>query len=338
MKKLISLMLAVLMVALCACGFAEGTDVSAKTAFVQIKEGVTAQVFKKPGDEKAVDTIPGGQICGLLDEETSETGAAWFQVFYLNSKKNGTTGYINAEDAEQLTEEQLKALMNDPEKLNEILDLVEALDAYLGKKSGNAGNGNATAENELTTLYKMAMDALQKLFSAGASPALDDLKKQGKELADKAKEAGKDLIDNAKKAGKDLKDGVTDALSSLDGKETGEAIDSLMDSINDAIEKRAGKSDQKIEDALDKVSDALKDLDTKLGTNTGNTIDKFANDKFDNIVNKTKDWLNNTDFSKVKNAMNNLAEKFKGDGFVSGTGKNGIGSFLDDLKNIFSTK
>ena len=38
MKKLISLMLAVLMIALCACGFAEGTDVSAKTAFVQIKE------------------------------------------------------------------------------------------------------------------------------------------------------------------------------------------------------------------------------------------------------------------------------------------------------------
>ncbi len=327
MKKLISLMLAVLMVALCACGIAEGTDVSAKTAFVQIKEGVTAQVFKKPGDEKAVDTIPGGQICGLLDEETSETGAAWFQVFYLNSKKNGTTGYINAEDAEQLTEEQLKALMNDPEKLNEILDLVEALDAYLGKKSGNAGNGNATAENQLTTLYKMAMDALQKLFSAGASPALDNLKKQGKELADKAKEAGKNL-----------KDGVTDALSDMKGKETGEAIDSLMDSINDAIEKRAGKSDQKIEDALDKVSDALKDLDTKLGTNTGNTIDKFANNKFDNIVNKTKDWLNNTDFSKVKNAMNNLAEKFKGDGFASGTGKNGIGSFLDDLKNIFSTK
>ena len=317
MKKLISLMLAVLMVALCACGIAEGTDVSAKTAFVQIKEVVTAQVFKKPGDEKAVDTIPGGQICGLLDEETSETGAAWFQVFYLNSKKNGTTGYINAEDAEQLTEEQLKALMNDPEKLNEILDLVEALDAYLGKKSGNAGNGNATAENQLTTLYKMAMDALQKLFSAGASPALDNLKKQGKELADKAKEAGKNL-----------KDGVTDALSDMKGKETGEAIDSLMDSINDAIEKRAGKSDQKIEDALDKVSDALKDLDTKLGTNTGNTIDKFANNKFDNIVNKTKDWLNNTDFSKVKNAMNNLAEKFKGDGFASGTGKNGIGSFL----------
>ena len=127
MKKLISLMLAVLMITLCACGFAEETDVSAKTAFVQIKEGVTAQVFKKPGDKKAVDTLSGGQICGLLGEETTETGVAWFQVFYLNSKKAGTPGYINAEDAEQLTEEQLKALMNDPEKLNEILDLVEAL-------------------------------------------------------------------------------------------------------------------------------------------------------------------------------------------------------------------
>lgn len=327
MKKLISLMLAVLMVALCACGIAEGTDVSAKTAFVQIKEGVTAQVFKKPGDEKAVDTIPGGQICGLLDEETSETGAAWFQVFYLNSKKNGTTGYINAEDAEQLTEEQLKALMNDPEKLNEILDLVEALDAYLGKKSGNAGNGGTDLVTELKSLYQKAAKELDKLLNTNVTPDLDKLEKQGKELADKAK-----------KAAEDLKDDVTDALADLKGKDTNEQIDSLMDSINDAIEERTGKSDQKIEDALDKVSDALKDLDTKLGTNTGNTIDKFANNKFDNIVNKTKDWLNSTDFSKVKNAMNNLAEKFKGDGFASGTGKNGIGSFLDDLKNIFSTK
>ena len=343
MKKLISLMLALLMVALCACGIAEGTEeAAAKTAFVRIKEGVTAQVFKKPGDKKAVDTLAEGTVCGLLNEETTEAGAAWFQVFYLNSRKEGTPGYINAEDAEQLTEEQLKALMDDPAMLNEVLDLIDALDAYLNKKTGTTGNGGTDLDliAELKSLYKQAADGLQKLLNASGTPDLDKLAKEGKELADKAKDAAEDLIDEAKKAGKklpeeanNLKDGVTDALSSMEGKNTDEAIDSLMDSISKSIEERTGKQDQKIEDALDKVSEALKKLDKDLGTGTADAIGGSAD-----AMKKTGDWLNGDDFKKVDNAMKHLADKFNIDGFASGVGKKGIGSFLNELKDIFSKK
>ncbi len=322
MKKLISLMLAVLMITLCACGFAEETDVSAKTAFVQIKEGVTAQVFKKPGDKKAVDTLSGGQICELLGEETTETGVAWFQVFYLNSKKAGTPGYINAEDAEQLTEEQLKALMNDPEKLNEILDLVEALDVYLGKKSGNGETGGTDLVTELKSLYKQAANELEKLLNTSVTPDLDKLEKQGKELADKAKAAAEDL-----------KDDVIDTLAAMDGKETGEQIDILMDSISDAIEKRAGVTDEKINEALDKVSSVLKELDTHLGEGTGNAIDSVAS-----TVKDTKSWLDGKDFGEVNSAMKELAEKFKNNGFVSGAGSGGFGAILEKLQKIFPKK
>ena len=310
MKKLISLILAVLMIGLYACGIAEETEGSEETSFLRIREGVTAQVFKEPGGEEAVDTLEGGRICGLLDEGVSAAGAAWFQVFYLNSKKEGAVGYINAEDAEKLTADQLKALMEDPAMLNEILDLIDALDAFLGTANGDTENGSGTSLNKMQSLYKQAMDKLKKVFSTDVSSELGSLEEKGKELADKAKEAGKDLLDKAKEAGGNLKDSISDAIGGKDG-ESGKKIDEIMD----------------------KVSHGLSLLDNIAGNGAGNTIDGLSN-----IVNNTKDWLNGPDFSKVNDAMNNLAETFKTDGFSKGTGTEGIGSFIDELKSIFSSK
>lgn len=48
--------------------------------------------------------------------------------------------------------------------------------------------------------------------------------------------------------------------------------------------------------------------------------------------------MNDTQFSKVNEAMKQLSDKFIGDGFASGVGKNGIGTFLDTLKGIFPKK
>ena len=324
MKKLISMILAVLMAGLCACGTAE--DAGQDIPFLRIREGVTAQVFEKPGDGQAADTIPGGRICGLLGEETAEAGDAWFRVFYLNSQKAGATGYISAEDAEKLTEAQLKALMEDPAVLNEILDLIDAMNAYLSKDNGDTGNdeenGNEKPENGLETLYEKAMAELKKLFGTDLSAELDSLAEEGKELANKAKEAGEEL-----------KEDVTEALSSVDAESIGETIDSLKDSITETVEGWIGESDGKIDEAIQEATEALKELDTVLGESTGSTIDDFSN-----FVNATKDWLNGTDFSKVNEAVSNLAEVFKGSGFTEGTGANGLGSFLDELSTIFSPK
>lgn len=330
MKKLISLILAVLMTGLCACGTAEGTEQFGNIVFLRIKEGVTAQVFKNPGDEQAIDTLSGGRLCGLLGEKTTEAGD-WFRVFYLNSKNAGATGYINAEDAEQLSGDQLKELMEDPATLNEILDLVDAMNAYLSKGKGNTENEES--ENELKKLYEKAMAELKKLFGTDMSLDLDNLEKEGKELANKAKEAGEALFDEAKEAGKELLDTVTDALPFVDGENIGETIDNLKDDISEAVEGWIGDSGEKIDEAMQEVSDALKALDAFLGESTGNSIDNVSN-----FVNEAKDWLNGSDFSKVNDAVNNLADVFKGDGFTEGTGEKGVGSFLDELKTIFPQK
>jgi hypothetical protein len=344
MKKLITLILAVVMAAVCACGAAEGTGSAEKTAFLRIREGVTAQVYDKPGSGNAVDSLAGGRICGLIDEGTTEAGAAWFHVFYLNSKREGAPGYINAKDAEQLTEEELKALMEDPDLLNEILDLVDALDAYLGAgSSGKKTTGSgAQPQNDFTALYQLAMKELQKLLDTNVSSGLDELQKKGEELADQAKEAGEkligdskkageELINEAKKAGESLKDDLTKALESMDGKKADEAIDSLMDSVNEAIEKQTGKTDGKIRDALDQMSKTLKDLDVQIGESSGKAIDSFGS-----LIEDTQSFLNGADFAKVNEAMKDLGEKFKNGTFTEGA--EGIGSFLDTLMQTFGTK
>ena len=329
MKKWISLFLAMLMIGVCAAGIAEGTEETGTTAFLRIKEGVTAQVYEKPGDAQAVDSLAGGKLCGLIDTVTAESGDTWYQVFYLNSKGEGTPGYIKAEDADQLTEEEMKKLMEDPAVLNEVLDLVDALDAYLNGKTGNTGSGNAQPEDQFKALYEKAMNELKKLYNTSVSPELDNLEKQGKELADQAKAAAEKLVDEAKKAGEDLKDDVTDALKSMEGKNTDDAIDSLMDSVSEAIEKRAGKPDEKLQEVLDKMPGLLKDLNEKLGSESGDAISGF--DKF---LDNAKSFLSGEDFSKVQNAMKELGTKFHGD---FSTGTDGLSDFLDTLKNTFGT-
>ena len=333
MKKLISMILAVLMTGLCACGIAEETEQAGDLVFLRIKEGVTAQVFEKPGDEKAIDTLSGGRICGLLGEETAEDGTAWFRVFYLNSQKAGATGYISTEDAEKLTGDQLEALMGDPATLNEILDLIDAMNAYLSKKDEKKRNGGEEQESELKKLYDKAMAELKKLFGTDVSSELDNLAEEGKELANKAKEAGEALLDEAKEAGKDLMDGVTDALSSVDGEKIGETFDNLKDDISEAVTGWIGESSEGIDEAIQEMTDALKELNGQLGEDAGKSIENFAN-----FVNETKDWLNGSDFSKVNDAVNDLAAVFEGYGFTEGTGENGVGSFLDELNSIFPQK
>lgn len=341
MKKLISLILAVLMLALCACGIAEETEGSGNSSFLRIKEGVTAKVFKEPDDDEPVDTLAAGRICGLLDEGVSVAGKALFQVFYLNSQKKGAAGYISVEDAEKLTADQLKALMEDPAVLNEILDLIEAMDAFLDTDDGDTGE---TRTNKLGSLYQQAMDKLKSVFSTDLSSELGSLEEQGKELADKAKEAGKDLLDKAKETGKDLldqakdvgkdlKDSVTDVLSSADGKDIGKTLGNLKDSLSDVIGGKDGKTGEKIEKALDNVSTMLKKANTYLGKESGDSIDGLAD-----LMNNAKDWLNGVQFDKMTDAVNDLSDVFKLDGFTQGLGKDGVGSFIDEMKSIFSGK
>ena len=270
MKKLISLLLAVLLAVLCAGGIAEGTEATEETAFVQIREGVTAQVFAKPGDEKAIDSIPGGQVCGLIDE-TTEAGATWFQVFYLNSMKKGATGYINAEDAKKLSADELKALMEDTTTLNEILDLIDALNDYLGTGSTGTTGGNRTntetngggTEEESTgfkTLYDKAMKALKALFSMNLSTGTNTGSTTG--IAGKALDTAKDVAGKALDTAKDIAGKAADTAKNIAGKASDTAKD-VADKATDAAKNIADKAPDIAKDIADKASEAGTDIAKK---------------------------------------------------------------------------
>ena len=368
MKKLISLILAILMAMGCISCIAEKAAASEDTAFLQIREGVTARVYGKPGDQQAVDSLQSGQFCGLI-EETAEGGISWYYVFYLNSRKEGTTGYINADDAKRLKEEELLALMEDPDKINEILDLLDALNEFLKTKDTATDVGTVSTKQDGTAkksgiadLYDRAMKALKQVLDMDVSSELGKLTEAGKELAEKAIGAGKDLLEAAAdgtknlidKAGSAIKDeldeklpeakeklgelaeGVTDAVESLKETSPGEILEKLQDKVEDATELLQDNFNRdKLDDLLDKVSDGfeslkenagdkLKDAQEKMqglldsanqvmGEGTGNAIDGL-----NNLVTKTKDWLNSDNVVLAQVAAEAVADIFQDEGFTSG--------------------
>ena len=346
MKKLIAFILAMLMAAGCMSGIAEGTGSSEKTAFLRIREGVTAQVYASPGDETAADTLSGGRFCGLIEEKT-EAGVAWFHVFYLNSRKEGATGYIHAEDAIQLREDELKAVLEDLGTSNDVLDLIDALNDYLGKQSGSSAagndsssrssNGGATQKSGFADLYDQAMKALGQVFGTDVSGELEKISDAGKEIAEKAVGAGKDL---AEKAGKEVKKVIDDNLPKAK-----EEFDKLTDN---AAEKFKELKDGPVKDLAENAGDALKSLKDgaakDLLDNVSDTIESLkdgaAKDLLDN-VSDTIDSLKKDPAKvlkdtqeKMENLLDNL-NKSLGEG--TGNALDGLGDKLAEAKKFISS-
>ena len=346
MKKLIAFILAMLMAAGCMSGIAEGTGSSEKTAFLRIREGVTAQVYASPGDETAADTLSGGRFCGLIEEKT-EAGVAWFHVFYLNSRKEGATGYIHAEDAIQLREDELKAVLEDLGTSNDVLDLIDALNDYLGKQSGSSAagndsssrssNGGATQKSGFADLYDQAMKALGQVFGTDVSGELEKISDAGKEIAEKAVGAGKDL---AEKAGKEVKKVIDDNLPKAK-----EEFDKLTDN---AAEKFKELKDGPVKDLAENADDALKSLKDgpvkNVLENVSDTIESLkdgaAKDLLDN-VSDTIDSLKKDPAKvlkdtqeKMENLLDNL-NKSLGEG--TGNALDGLGDKLAEAKKFISS-
>lgn len=267
MKKLICLILGILIVAGCLSGLAE----SAETSFVQIRENASAKVYEKPGTAEITDTLEGGRICGLL-EETNETGNAWFFVFYLDSAKKGRTGYISAEDAVRLSQDELTALLADPEKFNEILDLIDAVNDYLKTSepddSSPDNSSSQTGEKGLQQFYKEAMEKLQKAFGEMDSIDLSGAADAAKAIGKKAKDAGEDLLGLAKDTAESLKDDLEgkadDAkkkLQDIDLAAKLEEVKKKVEEINPEASLKELKEKLENSDLNEKIKDLKKKID-----------------------------------------------------------------------------
>ena len=135
MKKLLCWLTVLALLVCCAGGLAETADGNEKTAFLQITGSAPVPVYREITDTEKADELQPGQLCGLVDDVTTETGIRWYQIIYLNAAKKGAVGYIRPEYAHRLTLAEFNALAQDPAKANEAMDLLDAVNASL--KSGN---------------------------------------------------------------------------------------------------------------------------------------------------------------------------------------------------------
>jgi ElaB/YqjD/DUF883 family membrane-anchored ribosome-binding protein len=350
MKKLICMILAVLMAAAGAGCFAEGTEDS--VTFLRIRENTTASVYATPGDPEVADALEGGSLC-ILVTETEAAGAAWYCVFYLNSRKEGATGYIKAEDAEKLSRDQLSELMNDLDQINKLLDLVDALNDYAGAgqedvaqdETGNQG-GKGSSKSGLEDLYNKAMDELAKLFSMDVASELEKISEVTEAAAEFAQDVGNQLLDavaegtadllekageeledklpEAEKALDALKDGISDALDYVQGGTMEEDLDKLLDEVSDSLDSLQKDAEEKYAEIEKDVQEKLDTLDKNFGKDTGDALDKI-----NELVGKAQELL---DKGIVQGGLSAIGEKFREDGFTEGV--NSVSALLQLLGDM----
>jgi ElaB/YqjD/DUF883 family membrane-anchored ribosome-binding protein len=264
-----------------------------------------------------VDTLAGGSFCGLI-EETAKDGIAWYHVFYLDSARKGATGYIKAEDAELLSDDDLRALMTDMEKANEIMDLFDALDAYLNDgetKLTEATNaipsaiGKPTVRKTLGKIYDYGMALLDRILNSDIPAKVGQALENGIEKAGEVLEAGKTTAGKLLEAGKAASETVTEGAKKLveDGKK---AAGELLEAGKKTAETVTEGAKKLLEDAGDKLNELLPKAEEKLSQladKASETYEYLTNGEGKEKIDNLKDQVKNT----VDSLTEEAGEKFK---------------------------
>ena len=342
MKKGIAMMLAAVMLLFCAAGLAEETGVSAETVFLRIRENVTAQVYADPQGGQAAAALESGRFCVLIDE----TSDIWLHVLYLNDQKKGETGYIYADDAEPVNQEELEALMEDPEKINEILDLIDALLEYGSAEAAPApaaeketDTNAAPAESGFEKLYQNAVTSLRQVFGTDLQGTLDTAGKAAGEAAEAGRKvlesAAKDAGEMLGKAGNTVREGLSSAADAAKGvlgmagetvrKEINEKLpgakeklEEIRDQAADAAGTLAGKASEAADAISGTVSDAVKAIRDGSAKEQLDDLMKNVQDAVSAVKEQAGEALNSVDLDGIRNNVDSLVSTFQEEGLQQG--------------------
>ena len=303
MKKLLCWLTILTLLVCCAGGLAETADGNEKTAFLQITGSAPVPVYREITDTEKADELQPGQLCGLVDDVTTETGIRWYQIIYLNAAKKGAVGYIRPEYAHRLTLAEFNALAQDPAKANEAMDLLDAVNASLKSGSGSVaaatGAGNAAAGGDKSSgtegeksaqagtdlfreFYTSAMKALDQVFNMDVTGAIGDAAAQARDIAGKAVGAGLDILGSALGGVKGL---VTDLTGDAEKKIAGAAPD-LEKKLGEVLETagdRIGKVGEKAKERIGGIADAAGDGLGKIGDQAKDAVGGIADAAKDGI-------------------------------------------------------
>lgn len=293
MKKLVCILLALTMALGCAAVCAEESDDTEKTSLLVIRgeEGDDpAPVYEKKEDEEAAALLEPGCLCGLVRDLT-EQGENWFHIVYMNEKKEGAAGYVAADRAKILTLGEFKKLMQDSDKANEMMDLMDAVEAYLQAADGNQAAGNAATGSstdfsqtkKISEFYNAAMDALKEIAGLDFSGELEQITAMGEEIAEKAAGAGADLLDTAA----DAAGRIIEAA--------GEELEGQMDEkLPDLIDKAAGMAEDVLDAAADKARDVIGEAEEKFGQLGDGKLPETV-DEMIGVLDETLEKIRNTE-------------------------------------------
>ena len=357
MKKLLCWLTVLALLVCCAGGLAETADGNEKTAFLQITGSAPVPVYREITDTEKADELQPGQLCGLVDDVTTETGIRWYQIIYLNAAKKGAVGYIRPEYAHRLTLAEFNALAQDPAKANEAMDLLDAVNASLKSGSGSiaaaAGAGNAAAGGDKSSgtegeksaqagtdlfreFYTSAMKALDQVFNMDVTGAIGDAAAHARDIAGKAVGAGLDILGSALGGVKGL---VTDLAGDAEKKIAGAAPD-LEKKLGEVLETagdRIGKVGEKAKERIGGIADAAGDGLGKIGDR--------AKDAVGGIVDAAGDGLGKIG-DQAKDAVGGIADAAKDGigkawdtardtaGELAGQATDGLGQVLDTTREV----
>lgn len=328
MRKIVCMLLAVLLALGCTWGTAGEADGSELTSFVLITGEEPVPVFAAAADSEPADTLQPNRICGLLDELT-EQGTDWFHILYLDENKEGVTGYIRADQAKRLTTDEFSALLEDPDKANEALDLVEYL-----RKAGKSGSSSSDGSDSgiqipenFREFYEAAMKALNAIFSLDITGDLEEVTELTKDAAGKAVDAGLEILDTAANgAGKLIEDvseeagqkiseklpeltgdldavlqSVTDTIGSLEDQALS-ALDSMGDKAGSAVDSAGKKMTETIDSSADKATETI----DSIGDKAADIIDSVGDtvkEKIPEAQKTAQDFLDKMDKASVETAQ-----------------------------------
>ena len=243
MKKTLCLMLTLLLALPFGYSLAEAAG-DRVGSFLLIPEGEPVPVYTEITDAEPADALESGKLCGLL-KEVSEQEVLWDLVVYADREKKAAIGYVRADQVILLATDEFQALMQSPEKMNEVLDLLQAIDEILSEKTQQtaavpAGSGTGSSSGSQTpkktglpdfrAFYNTAMQSLDKILNAGLPPEIGN-----------AADTVRDLTQRAVKAGADAANSAIGGISGFIQENSGKVIPKATEDLKQILEK-AGDS------------------------------------------------------------------------------------------------
>lgn len=242
MKKTLCLMLTLLLALPFGYSLAEAAE-DRVGSFLLIPEGEPVPVYTEITDAEPADALESGKLCGLL-KEVSEQEVLWDLVVYADREKKAAIGYVRADQVTLLATDEFQALMQSPEKMNEVLDLLQAIDEILSEKtqqtaavSAGSGTGSSSSQTPKKTglpdfraFYNTAMQSLDKILNAGLPPEIG-----------KAADTVRDLTQRAVKGGTDAANSAISGISGFIQENSGKVIPKATEDLKQILEK-AGDS------------------------------------------------------------------------------------------------